>query len=94
MAVVARWYATHTLWTVRAGSHSAHEITGANGATAPVWSSSGKSLVYEAGDALWLVATLPGKPVKIASPLFPPAAWPGYFGQVDWTQQLAWSAAS
>lgn len=44
--------------------------------------------------ALWLVATLPGKPVKVASPLFPPAAWPTYFGQVDWTQQFAWSAAS
>ncbi len=93
-AVVARWYATHTLWTARTASHTAHEITGANGATAPVWSSDGKSLLYEAGDALWLVPNLPGKPVKIASPLFPPTAWPTYYGQVDWTQQFAWSAAS
>jgi Tol biopolymer transport system component len=93
-AVVARWYATHTLWTMRAGSRTAHKITGANGATAPVWSSSGTSLVYEARDALWLVPALPGKPVKIASPLFPATAWPTYYGQVDWMQQFAWSAGS
>jgi hypothetical protein len=49
--------------------------------------------VYEAGDALWLVPALSGKPVKIASPLFPVISWPTY-GQVDWTRQFAWSAAS
>ncbi len=92
--VVARWYAMHTLWTLRTSSRAAHKITGTHGATAPVWSSDGKSLVYEAGEALWLVPALPGKPVKIAWPLFPPTSWPTYYGQVDWTEQFAWSAAS
>jgi len=67
-AVVASWYATHTLWTLRTPSHVAHQIPGTKGATAPVWSSDGTSLVYEAGGALWLVPALSGKPVKVASP--------------------------
>jgi dipeptidyl aminopeptidase/acylaminoacyl peptidase len=92
--VVAGWYATHTLWTVRVPGGAAHQITGASGATVPVWSADGKSLLYEAGDALWLVPALPGKPVKIASPLFPGNSWPTYYGQVDWTQQFDWSAGS
>ena len=92
--VVARWYATHTLWILRSPGTVAHRITGSNGATAPVWAATGKSLVYEAGDALWLVPSLPGKPVKIASPLFPVSSWPTYYGQIDWPQQFTWSAAS
>lgn len=93
-AVVARWYATHTLWALRTPSHVAHQIPGTKGATAPVWSADGTSLVYEAGDALWLVPAPPGRPVKVASPLFPVNSWPTYYGQVDWTRQFAWSAAS
>jgi hypothetical protein len=91
---VAGWYVTHTQWTLRTPSHVAHQIPGTKGATAPVWSSDGTSLVYEAGDALWLVPALSGKPVKVASPLFPVISWPTYYGQVDWTGQFAWSAAS
>jgi hypothetical protein len=92
--VVAGWYATHTLWTLRTPGRVAHQIPGTKGATVPVWSSDGTSLVYEAGDALWLVPALPGRPVKVASPLFPGNSWPTYYGQVDWTRQFAWSAAS
>jgi WD40-like Beta Propeller Repeat len=89
--VVARWYATHTLWILCSGG-GARRVPGSHGATAPVWSANGKSLMYEAGDALWLVPALPGRPVKIAAPLFPVSNWPTYYGQVDWAQQFAWSA--
>jgi hypothetical protein len=91
--VVASWYATHTLWILRSPGTEAHQITGSNGATTPVWAANGKSLLYEAGDALWLLPALPGRPVQIAAPLFPASNWPTYYGQVDRAQQFAWSAA-
>jgi hypothetical protein len=31
--------------------------------------------------------------VKIAAPLFPVSNWPTYYGQLNWAQQFAWSAA-
>jgi len=91
-SVVQRWYATHTLWTVGASSNLAHEISGTNGATVPVWAQDGQSLMYEADNALWLVPSLSSKPVEVASPLFLGDLWPTYYGQVDWTQQFDWSA--
>ena len=33
---------------------------------------------------------LDAKPVKIASPLFDPSAWPSYYGQVAWADQFSW----
>ncbi len=39
--VVARWYATHTLWILRTPGTAVHEMPGSKGATAPVWSASG-----------------------------------------------------
>jgi dipeptidyl aminopeptidase/acylaminoacyl peptidase len=90
---VARWYATHTLWILRTPGTAAHQMPGTNGATAPAWSASGTSLVYEAGDALWLVPALASRPVKIATPLFPVNNWPTYYGEIGWAQQFAWSAA-
>ena len=90
--VVARWYATHTLWILRRRGGAARRVPGSHGATAPVWAADGKSLLYEADDALWLVPALPGGPVKVAAPLFPVGNWPTYYGEVDWAQQFAWSA--
>jgi WD40-like Beta Propeller Repeat len=91
--VVARWYATRTLWMLRPPGTAAHEMPRSNGATAPVWSAGGNSLLYEAGDALWLVPALAGRPVRVAAPLFPPGSWPTYYGEIDWAQQFAWSTA-
>jgi hypothetical protein len=51
------------------------------------------TLLYVAGDGLWLLPTLAAKPVEIATPLFPPHEWPAYYGQVAWTAQFArWSS--
>jgi Tol biopolymer transport system component len=85
-----RWYATHSLWVLRQGSAAPAEIPGANGASVPIWSADGRSLLYEAGDALWLLPALSSKPVRIASPLFTPNRWPSYYGQITWSGKFAW----
>jgi dipeptidyl aminopeptidase/acylaminoacyl peptidase len=91
-ATVARWYATHSLWLLRAGASRATGVAGTRGAASPVWSSDGSSLLYVAGDSLWLVPKLGVTPKRIAGPLYPPNAWPRYYGQVEWAGQFAWSS--
>jgi len=91
-ATVARWYATHSLWLLRAGARRATEIAGTRGAASPVWSSDGRSLLYIAGDSVWLIPKLGVTPERIAGPLYPPNDWPRYYGQVEWTGQFAWSS--
>jgi hypothetical protein len=91
-ATIERWYATHTLWLLRSGTTHATELTGTQGAAAPVWSGDGRSLLYVAGDALWLIPTVGAKPEKVAGPLYPPDAWPSYYGQVGWTSEFAWAS--
>ncbi len=89
---VTRWYATHHLFLVdSAGSHPV-ELAGTQGASVPVWSGDGRSLVYVSGDGLWLLSALGAKPVEVAAPLFS-APWPTYYGQVDWSDEFAWSSA-
>ena len=90
-ATVTRWYSTRSLWLLNADATTLMEIADTRGATAPTWSADGKSLLYVAGDALWLIPRTGAKPEKIAGPLFPSSAWPSYYGQIDWTNQFAWS---
>jgi hypothetical protein len=86
---VAAWYAAHQLWLYDPASGARRELD-ASGASAPAWSTDGKSLLYAARDAIWLLPRLDGQPVRIAGPLFPPGHWPSYYGQVNWTGQFAW----
>lgn len=92
-STLTKWYSTHHLWLLRSGSSVPTQVPGTGGASVPVWSSNGKSLLYESGDALWLIAVPGATPVKVASPLFQPGAWPSYYGQVDWGGQFSWSAS-
>ena len=92
--VVAAWYAAHQLWLYDPGSGSRRELDAA-GASVPVWSANGNSLLYVARDAIWLLPRLSGRPVRVAGPLFPPGHWPlSYYGQLDWTGQFAWWSGS
>jgi dipeptidyl aminopeptidase/acylaminoacyl peptidase len=91
-ATIEHWYATHTLWLLRPGTAHTTEVAGTQGAASPVWSSDGTSLLYVAGDALWLIPKMGAKPEKIAAPLYPPNAWPSYYGQVGWTNLFAWAS--
>lgn len=90
---VQRWYSAHTLWALPAGSRAASEVKGAAGASAPLWSRDGQSLMYVADDSLWLLPSVSSSPVRVESPLFSPRAWPSYYGQVNWSGQFAWSEA-
>jgi hypothetical protein len=50
--------------------------------------------LFVADDAIWLANPTLGAPaVRVAGPLFSTAAPSGYYGEVDWTAALAWSAA-
>jgi hypothetical protein len=89
---VVAWYATHTLWTLAPGG-APREIPGATGASTPTWSADGRTILYTAHDALWIVgANGRGTPVRIAGPLFDPLRWPASWFQVDWQDQFAWSS--
>ena len=87
-----RWYDAHRLLVYDTVSGRTIRVAGAAGATNPVWSQDGKSLLYVAHDALWLLRNLSARPVEIATPLFPAKNWPAYYGQVAWLQQFAWSS--
>jgi hypothetical protein len=90
---VLEWYATHHLYLLSAGSDKAAEVVGARGAAAPLWSANSQSLLYVDHDALYLLAHVGAAPVEVAGPLFASGSWPGFFGNIAWTKQFAWSEA-
>ena len=88
------WYAAHEfmLWNARTGATTR---LAAVGTAVPTWSRDGRSLLYVAGNALWLVSAGGGRPTEIADPLLP-ADWRtggfeyDYYGQVPWGSQFSW----
>ncbi len=92
-ASVHAWYATHSLWLLRSRGGAPVEVPDSRGASTPVWSTDGHSLMYVSGDALWLLRSTSGRPVRIVAPLFSPSNWDSFFGEIDWTSQFAWSHA-
>ena len=90
--VMQRWYADHQLLLYDAPTRTIRTIAAAKGATVPVWSPDGHSLLYVSGDALWLLPSLSSKPVEIAAPLFTQRPWPAYYGQIAWASQFAWAS--
>lgn len=87
---VQHWYATHSLWLIRRPGATPTPVAGTSGASAPEWSANRRSILYAAGDSLWLLPTVSSRPIRIAAPLFQPGAWPAFYGQVDWAGQFAW----
>lgn len=92
-AVAEAWYGAHQLWLYDPASRSARQLD-ASGASAPAWSPDGKSVLYVARDAIWMLPKLAGQPARIAGPLYPPHHWPLYYGQVNWASQFAWWAGA
>lgn len=90
--LLQRWYGEHRLLVYDAVTGRMTRPAGTSGATDPVWSQDGRSLLYVAHDGLWLLPSLSANAVEIASPLFPVKHWPAYYGQVAWLQQFAWSS--
>lgn len=89
---VAGWFAAHRVLLYDTTSRTARELPAAHGATAINWSRDGRSLLYVRNNAIWLLPTLTGQPVRIASPLFTTPDWPQYYAQIGWSTQFAWSA--
>ncbi|MCU1495994.1 MAG: putative signaling protein [Acidimicrobiaceae bacterium] len=92
-STLTKWYLTHHLWLLSSGSSEPTEVKNSAGASVPVWSSNGRSLIYESADSLWIIPSPGANPTKIAAPLFPTSAWPSYYGQITWSSQFSWSAA-
>jgi dipeptidyl aminopeptidase/acylaminoacyl peptidase len=88
--VLSKWYGQHVLRVYDLHTHRLRTVAAAKGATIPLWSASGKSLLYVDDDGVWLLPTLDAKPARIATPLFAPSSWPSYFGQIAWPSQLSW----
>jgi hypothetical protein len=88
--VLKRWYAQHILRLYDLRTRRIQTLAAAGGATTPLWSADANSLLYIAGDGLWLLPTVTAKPVRIATPLFEPSFWPAYYGQMAWPGQFSW----
>lgn len=89
---IAAWYGAHHLRLYNTATGRTRSVPAADGATAINWSANGRSLLYVRGDALWLLPTLGSKPVRIATPLYPPHNWPQYFAEIAWASRFAWSS--
>ncbi len=92
LPLLHHWYADHRLFLYDAGTQTLRGRPIPNGASVPQWSADGRSLLYVSHNSLWILPTLGGKPVEIASPLFATGNWPEYYAQVPWDAQFAWSS--
>jgi dipeptidyl aminopeptidase/acylaminoacyl peptidase len=90
--VLQRWYADHTLLLYDAHAKTVTTLRQTRGATAPVWSADGRSLLFVADDGLWLLPRGRHTPLEIAAPLFTGKQWPAYYGQMTWPAQFSWSS--
>lgn len=90
---VLDWYSSHHLFLLAAGSSLPVEVPGTQGAAAPAWSAEGRSILYVAGNYLWLLARTGSRPVKVAGPVLVPSDRGPFFGEVNWQSDFAWSQA-
>ena len=90
-SVLKRWYADHQLLVYDARTGRTQRLAMEHGASVPVWSADGRSLLSVERNGIWLLPRLGAEPVKIAGPLFG-RFWPAYFGQMAWPAQFAWSS--
>jgi dipeptidyl aminopeptidase/acylaminoacyl peptidase len=90
-SVLRQWYADHKLRLFDARTQTTQTLA-ARGATVPVWSADGRSLLVIDRDGIWLLPRRGAKPVEIASPLFRRSVWPAYYGQIAWPAQFSWSS--
>jgi hypothetical protein len=84
------WYDSLSLEVYDATTRTTSTLPAGTGAVVPVWSPNGKDLLLVKDDAIWLWTGLKGKPVEIASPLYPAQSWSSFYGQVDWSGQFSW----
>lgn len=91
---LVKCYSTHHLFLLHVGSRLPLEVPGTTGATTPLWSADGRSLLYASHNSIWLLPRTGSRPVKVAAPLLVPSDWDGRYGEVvDWSVDFAWSDA-
>ena len=88
---VSNWYDSLQLWLYRPTTKASIMVPSARGAVVPAWSKTGDNLLYVADDGIWLWKNLKGTPVEVAGPLLPTTDWNAFYGQIDWSNQFAWS---
>jgi len=91
-AALRAWVGSRTLWVADARGAGAHPVQQAGtGVYQPQWSADGRHLLFLRDNALWLLSTASGAPVRIVGP-FPQAPdLFGYYGHVAWSSLFAWS---
>ncbi|MHB1710501.1 MAG: TolB-like translocation protein [Acidimicrobiales bacterium] len=82
--VVASWYNAHRLCLYDPTTGAVQAVAQAHGATVPLWSHAGTSLLYVSNNGLWLHAARTRATAQIARPIFT-VRWPTYCGQVPFT---------
>jgi hypothetical protein len=92
-SVLNQWYSTHEL-LLKNGSNAPEVVKDSKGATTPVWSTDGKSLLFVANDALYLLPRIGSTPERVARPLLAPGAWGSYYGEINWAGNFSWSLAA
>lgn len=88
---LSKWYSELTLRKLNVTDNTSSEVRGSSGGAISLASSSGKDLLYESRDALWIKSNGSASPVEIESPLFPPNSWPTSYAEVDWSDQFSWN---
>jgi TolB protein len=89
------WVRTRTLWIAAPSGAGARPITAAGQAISqPMWSRDGTRLLYVRDNALWLVNTRGGAPVRVVGPFpqMPGGAPAGSYGALPWSGMFAWYA--
>ncbi len=93
-ATVASWYGSHVLELYNPDTRFASAVGSAPGATVPIWSGWGHSVLFVAHDGLWLLPNPTARPVEVSSPLYASPTPPSFYGEIDWAQQFGWSSGS
>ncbi len=85
------WVHTHTLWIATAQGTHARELPAGTGVYGPQWSGDGRHLLFIRDNALWLIATRGGPPVKIVGPFPGTPDLFGFYGAPSWPITFAWN---
>jgi hypothetical protein len=91
-SVLKGWYADHQLRLYDPPARTTQTLAEEHGATVPIWSVDGRSMLFVDRNGIWLLPRVGAAPVEIASPLFG-SSWPAYYGQMAWPAQFGWSSS-
>jgi hypothetical protein len=91
-----QWLDQHQLFVYNPATGTTRRLSGTEGASAPQWSSDGRSILYVSHDSLWLLNLKSGGSARIAGPLFGGTSFTdaynanNYYHQVPFTAQFGW----